>query len=216
MFSLKSFKDEYEPQIAELAIRDRPYRLFVPGSLDKFINPEDVFQNFPLWSKLWEASLVLADFIAGKGVEKEKRWIEIGSGLGLVSIVAATLGHDVTMTEYNPHALNFSRANALLNQCPDLIVAELDWNNPQLGGTFDYILGSEVVYHEKNFQPLLNLLNKYLKPDGEIYFCEGIRKTSMEFFNQMQAHFQIEARKKTLRSTSEEIPVILARMTPRI
>lgn len=215
MFSLKSFRDEYEPQITELTVRNHPYRLFVPRTLERFMSPEDIFRDFPLWSKLWEASLVLADFIAGKGVEEGKQWIEIGSGLGLVSIVAATLGHHVTMTEYNPHALNFARANALLNHCPDLIVAELDWNKPQLEGAFDHILGSEVAYHEKDFQPLLNLLNKYLKPDGEIFLCEGVRKTSIEFFRQMQNHFDIEARKKTLRSKSEEIPVILARMKHR-
>ena len=47
MFSLESFHQEYETDISDLAIRDRHFRLFVPKSIDKFLDHKDIFHDFP-------------------------------------------------------------------------------------------------------------------------------------------------------------------------
>lgn len=215
MFSLESFRQEYETDTSDLAIKDRHFRFFVPKSLDKFLDPGDLFHDFPLWSKIWEASIILSDYLAGIPVDSEKRFLEIGCGTGVVGVVASSFGHRVTMTEYNPDALNFARANARANltaRDPGLEIIELDWSKPRLEGLFDYIIGSEVIYKEKDYQPILKLLKTYLRPSGEIILAEGVRKTSMEFFRQMSELFDITAQKKILRSREEEVRVILARM----
>jgi len=215
MFSLESFHQEYETDTSDLAIKDRQFRFFVPKSIDQFLDPGDLFHDFPLWSKIWEASIILADYLAGMPVDSEKSFLEIGCGMGVVGVVASAFGHRVTMTEYNPDALNFSRANTLANLSADdagLEITELDWSKPRLEGLFDYIIGSEVIYKEKDYQPILKLLKTYLRPSGEIILAEGVRKTSMEFFRQMSELFDITAQKKTLRSEGEEFRVILARM----
>ena len=134
--------------------------------------------------------------------------------MGLVSIVAERFGHDVTMTDYNPHALAFARANAFFNHCTKIQIAKLDWNDPDLEGRFDYIVGSEVVYHKRDFEPLTNLFKSLLKPGGEILLSAELRKTNVAFFNQMQNTYRIEARKKRLRSTEKNIPVVIMRMIP--
>lgn len=212
MFTLESFRKQYETDTIDVTIKDRSFTFFVPSSLNSFVDFQDVFHDFPLWAKVWEGSLVLADFMAGRPVEKGKRYIEIGAGLGVVGIAASAFGHNVTMTEYNRHALDFARANALLNQRPDMEINYLDWRNPTRDAPFDYIIGSEVAYHERSYPVLFNLFKTCLKPDGEIILCEGLRKTSMNFFNEMQDHFEIRARKKTLRRETEEFPLILAQM----
>ncbi|MCD6298059.1 MAG: methyltransferase domain-containing protein [Deltaproteobacteria bacterium] len=215
MFSLESFHKEYEADTTDLSIRERRFSLFVPRSIDRFVDTEDVFHDFPLWSKIWEASIVLSEYLAGIPVEPEKRFLEIGGGMGLVGIIASAFGHRVTMTEYNPDALNYARANAETNAPSagsNLEIIELDWNKPRLEGLFDYIVGSEVVYKEKDFKPILRLFKRYLKPEGEIILAEGVRKTSMEFFRQMGELFEIKAQKKVLRSEEEETRVILCRM----
>ncbi len=88
----------------------------------------------------------------------------------------------------------------------------LDWNRPQLHGTYDYIIGSEIIYRESNFQPISNLFMSYVKDGGEIILAEGIRKTSMEFLNRMSKVFHITAQKKILRSYDKEIVVMVCRM----
>ena len=215
MFSLESFHKEYETDTTDLSIRERHFRLLVPRSIDRFVDTEDVFHDFPLWSKIWKASIVLSEYLAGIPVEPEKRFLEIGGGMGLVGIIASAFGHRVTMTEYNPDALNYARANAETNSPSadsNLEITQLDWNRPRLEGLFDYIVGSEVIYKEEDFKPILRLFKKYLKPEGTIILAERVRKTSMEFFRQMGEFYEIKAQKKVLRSEEEETRVILCRM----
>ena len=214
MFSMESFQKEYETDTADIVIRNRKFSFFVPKSLDRFIDPENVLNNFPLWAKIWEPCLILADYLASMPVNPEKRFLEIGSGLGLVGIVASSFGHKVTMTEYNHDALNFANANAHINNCSSNIeIKELDWNKPELKGTFDRILGCEIIYKKESFYPILRLFRTYLKEDGEILLSERARKSSIEFFRQMSEHFNIKAQKKIIRNDSDEIHVMMCRMT---
>ncbi|MFH1242837.1 MAG: methyltransferase [Pseudomonadota bacterium] len=215
MFSLESFYSEYETDIKDLAIKGRRFRLLVPRSLDRFVDPQDIFHDFPLWSKLWEASLVLADYLAGITADPQERILEIGCGLGLVGVVTSSFGHKVTMTEYNPDALNFARANTEINLPAvrsNLEICKLDWNHPRLDGTFDRIIGSEILYSEKDYGPLMELFKAYLRPGGEIILTEGVRKTSMGFFREMSGILEIRAEKRLFRSKEQEIVVLLARM----
>jgi len=213
MFSMESFQQEYETDTVDVAIRNRKFRFLVPKSLDRFVDPENVFNDFPLWAKIWEPSVILADHLASMPVNSEKRFLEIGSGLGLVGIVASSFGHKVTMTEYNYDAINFARANAHINDCSNLKIMELDWNRPELEGTFDKIMGSEVIYMEKSFYPILRLFRTYLKEDGEILLAERPRRSSIEFFRQMSERFNVRAQKKIIRNGSDEIRVMMCRMT---
>jgi predicted nicotinamide N-methyase len=220
MFSLESFHRQYETDTADLVIRDRRFRFFVPKSLDRFVDQGDVFHDFPLWVKIWEASIVLADHLAGMPVNPERRFLEIGCGVGVVGIVAAAFGHRITMTEYNSDALDFARANVHTNLSADnaagIEIARLDWNRPRLEGRFDAIVGSEVIYKETDFQAILKLFETCLRPSGGIVLAEGVRKTSLEFFRQVSGRFDISAQKKTLRSKGEVFPVILAKMRLKV
>ncbi len=215
MFSMSAFHRKYETDISSLAIGDQGFKFFVPKSLDPFLDKEDVFSEFPLWSKIWEASIVLANHMAAMPVDPQKHLLEIGCGIGLVGTVAARCGHRITMTEYNRDSLNFARANVRVNHTTESLepgIVELDWTKPALEGRFDMILGSEVVYKEEYFEPLLGLFRRYLKPEGEIILAEGLRKTSMEFFERMSDICEVKARKRILRSKGEERRVILASM----
>ena len=109
-----------------------------------------------------------------------------------------------------------ARANAQLNSQPGdakLEIRRLDWNNPEIEGTFNRIVGSEVIYKEEDYEPILKLFKKYLIKGGEIILAEGLRETSYEFFRQVSGIFDIEARRKVIRTSEKEIRVILARMT---
>jgi len=215
MFSLESFHKKYETDEKKIGIRGRQFTFLMPRSLDSFVNPQDIFDDFPLWSKIWEASMVLADHLAGMTVDPHKSFLEIGCGIGLVGIVAASFGHRVMMTENNPNALDFAHANAATNDVyleSNLEIRELDWNTPQLKGTYDYVIGSEVVYKESDFPPILKLFKTYLKDRGEIILVEGMRKTSMAFFHEMGSFFDIRAQKKALRSESKKTALVFAEM----
>jgi tRNA1(Val) A37 N6-methylase TrmN6 len=215
VLTLESFKKRYDTTTSELVINGRNFRFFMATTLEEFLDRQDIFQDFPLWIKIWEASFVLAEYLAGLDANTGKRFLEIGCGLGVVGIVASSFGHHVTMTEYNKDALNFARANALLNRAPNLEIRALDWYNPDIEGSFDYIVGSEILYREGDFQPILKLFRTYLKENGEVILAEGIRKTSMAFMHQMGNYFHIEAQKKVLRSKEKESAIMLCKMKPK-
>jgi predicted nicotinamide N-methyase len=205
-----------ETEEKSVVIRGRKFTLLMPKFIEEYIDSQDPLHDFPLWAKAWEASWVLADFLAGLPAEPGKRLIEIGCGLGLVGVVAASFGHKVIMTEHNPDAIEFARVNAEINHCADMEIIDLDWTSPGLYCRFDYIVGSEVVYHEKDFEPLRNLFERLLKPEGEVILCEGVRRTSLDFFKEMQRHFDLKAQQKSIRSPEKTVLVILCRMKPKI
>jgi predicted nicotinamide N-methyase len=213
MFSLESFHKEYETETTEVVVKGRRFQILLPRFLTRFINTHDVFHEFPLWAKIWQASWVLADYLAGMPVEAKRQFLEIGAGIGLVSIVAASFGHRITMSELNYDALQFARANALTNDCPQLPIVDLDWNRPQSPGRFDFIVASEVTYKKEDCQPLVQLLKACLKPDGEVMLAGEMRKSSMDFYKELETIFNISVQKKILRSDDDEVNIYLFRMT---
>ena len=215
MFSLETFHQDYDTETRDIVIDGQNFQFLIPASIERFVDPQDPLYNFPLWAKIWQASVVLAQHLIRMPVAPGKRMLEIGSGLGLVGIAAAHAGHAVTMTDYNTDALNFARANAHMNNCSQLQISRLDWIRLNLEGEFDYIIGSEIIYKDKDVQHLLELFKKYLKPDGKVFLVEEMRKTLNEFYKQMDEFYKITVRKKILRAENEESRVMLIEMVSR-
>jgi predicted nicotinamide N-methyase len=212
MFSLAVFQKQHETDSTEVVVNDQRFRFLVPKSIDNFIDPVDPLLNFPLWSKIWPASIVLADYMAHLKVDPAKRFLEIGAGMGLVSVVATHWGHNFTLTEHNDHALDFARANALINECSALVIRKLDWNEPDLQHLFDYIVGSELLYKAESFQPLLKLFKKLLKPTGEVILAGEIRKHDRAFYRAMEPFFELKIQRKVLRTLNEQTRIYLTNM----
>ena len=213
MFSMKFFNEEYETETTEIVINGRKFQILLPKFLTRFINAHDMFHQFPLWAKIWPASWILADYLSGMSVDNQKRFLELGAGVGLVSIAAACFGHRITLSEHNHDALQFARANAFTNECPPLPIIDLDWHHPQLPGQFDYIIASEVSYRREDCHPLLGILKSCLKPAGEVILAGEMRKSSMDFYQELTTWFNIRVQKKFMRSENDKITVYLFRMT---
>lgn len=216
MFSLDSFRQKYDVEINEVVINRQTFQFFLPNSIDPFINDDNPMHSFPLWAKIWKSSLILADFITREPVVADKSFLEIGAGIGLVGIAAAAFGHQVTISEYNPDALEFIKANACINDLPDLTVNCLDWNIPEhINGQYDCIIGSEIIYKKEDLDSIQLILNKLLKPDGEIIIASEFRKVVFEFFAIMSKTYHVEVRRMKLSSDNEELPVFIFRIKPK-
>ena len=215
MASLETFKATYDTEMVDFKVGGRPFRFHVPRTIDSFIDPDDPMRNFPLWSKVWEASLLLASKMASRPVGRNDRLLELGAGLGVAGLVAAAFGHDVTVTEHDPHALAFLEANRLENECRHARVRRLDWHQLDWDARFDVILGSELIYRESDFKVMRSLFRELLRPGGEILLAGEIRQTNKAFLDCMQSVFRIQVAKHTLRGVSREIPLLLIRMQPK-
>ena len=144
--------------------------------------------------KLWPGAIELCSHLRTRReslgpLRGEGRTIEIGCGTATVGLYAAALGAHVTLTDTSrfatqTHLFELIRRNIEANR--GLISAsggsarelELDWGDEkqrvqaaaaQSAGEergFDLLLGSDLLYHEDAFAPLLETIRALLKPDG--------------------------------------------------
>nr|CAD2136307.1 unnamed protein product [Meloidogyne enterolobii] len=127
--------------------------------------------------KIWECSLDLSYFIDSMSFEGFNV-LELGCGAGLPSIVAALNGAaSLTLQDFNDYVLeantkiNFQLNGIDLSKCS---FVKCDWANClELEGfkKFDIILTSETIYNEENYLDLLEIMNKLLNNEGEIYLA---------------------------------------------
>ncbi|KAL7255834.1 hypothetical protein ACSBR1_009883 [Camellia fascicularis] len=134
------------------------------------------------------------------------RILELGSGTGLVGIsAAATLGAYVTLTDL-PHVLPNLQFNAdansqvLAEHGGSVHVAALGWGEldhmEAIGRDYDLILGSDVVYHDHLYDPLLETL-RFFSVGGEksvVFLMAHLRRWKKEsaFFKRAKKVFDVE------------------------
>jgi predicted nicotinamide N-methyase len=212
MSSDNSFNSDYESEMTQVVINSRRYSLLVPSRIEPFVNPTDTMDRFPLWAKIWPAAIVLSEYVAHLKVDSARTILEIGGGLGLTSIVAASYGHRVTLSEANPDALRFARASAELNPGSPFPILSFEWNRPSAIGRFDLLVGAEVVYREEDISLLANVFDACLAPGGEIVIAGEIRRTFDAFYKHLSTAYDISAQRKQMRSDSETITIVLFRI----
>lgn len=167
-------------------VGDVELALLRPSDPEALID-EDAFANdefLPYWAELWPAGLALAralpERLAGLGV------VELGCGLGIPALVAAARGATVTAIDWADAAIELLLGNANRNGLT--LAAEVyDWRS--FSGSFDLVLAADVLYEQRNVEPLLLLLPA-LAP--EILLAEPGRPAGTEFLSRAQDAWQVE------------------------
>ncbi|KAF8558957.1 hypothetical protein OG21DRAFT_1372545, partial [Imleria badia] len=142
----------------------------------------------------WPAGEVLANYLARRGERycTGKTILELGSGTGLVGLVAGKLGADVLITDQAP-LLDIMHANVKLNQLESFVnVSELNWGEALPPGISqpDLILAADCVYFEPAFPLLVKTLSGLATEQTEILFCyKKRRKADKRFFTLLKKEF---------------------------
>ena len=139
-------------------------------------------ERLPYWAELWPSAVALSHYIARHVNLEGRRVLELGCGLGLVSVVAALQGARVLCTDYEEAALAFARQNARGNACRRMRFRLVDWCHPALRRRYDCILASDVIYEARSFAPLASLLQRYLARGGMAILAEPGRVNAPPFF----------------------------------
>ncbi|HKR55466.1 MAG TPA: class I SAM-dependent methyltransferase, partial [Gemmatimonadales bacterium] len=118
-------------------VRIRPYRgyLFAADRRPKEI--ADITRDFVL--EINPTSEHLADITPRRRVASA---LDIGSGCGVLSILAAAHCDKVVATDINPRALNYTAFNAQLNGFANIECVEGSLLDPVAGRTFDLIMSN--------------------------------------------------------------------------
>jgi predicted nicotinamide N-methyase len=107
----------------------------------------------PYWAELWPAGLALARALPTR--LEGMRVVEIGSGLGIPSLVAAARGARVTAIDWSADAIALLHTNAAANGLA-VDARVRDWR--LVDGAYDLALAADVLYEARNVEPLAQLL----------------------------------------------------------
>ena len=98
---------------------------------------------------------------------------ELGAGAGLVGIAMSIGGvcSDITLTDCNSDVLKLCKLNALQNRCSEVNIEHLEWGEGNaselgMGGTFDTVYATDVLYDLDSLEPLMVTASELLEERG--------------------------------------------------
>ncbi len=139
-----------------------------PRSAEDLISEADFERDerLPYWAELWPSGQMLAGAIAreqGAG----RSLLELGCGVGLVTIAAMRAGYATLATDYYEDALLFARANAWRALGAEPRTRHLDWRAPPEDlGAYDRVVASDVLYERPYAELVAGIVARTLAPSG--------------------------------------------------
>jgi predicted nicotinamide N-methyase len=163
-----------------------------PRSAESLICEEDFSgdERLPYWADVWPAARALAGVLRGfDGAGRSL--LELGCGVGLVSVTALRAGYAVTATDYYRDAMDVTRLNALRlagDGDARLQTRHVDWRAlpPDLG-TFDVVCASDVLYEPTYAELVATVMATALRPTGVACIADPGRAGLAPFRDQMRA-----------------------------
>jgi predicted nicotinamide N-methyase len=212
---IKAFGEKYELDVMPIGIGGKRLELYGVSNWDTFVERLDregeaYIKNFPFWVKIWEASIVLTDHLTSTNIGKNKNVLEIGAGMGITGLFLSAMGHNVTITDYEESALTLLELNVEHNELENIRIEKLDWDNPDLTGTYDIICGSELIYKKAHIKPLLTLFKTFLSPEGAVFLAHDIGRQCLVPFTEMTSRlFEIQTVVKSMKWAEEIHKIVI-------
>jgi 2-polyprenyl-3-methyl-5-hydroxy-6-metoxy-1,4-benzoquinol methylase len=185
---------EYQVKFENLSLGGRDYHIRSLLDRQQYSDPDGVAEragissaSWPLFGLVWPSSRILAE-IAQTIPIQGRRILEIGCGLGLASLVMQRRGADITASDRHPMAAAFMVENLLLNNLPALEFQTGSWSDTDAGlGTFDLIIGSDLLYERDLPGPLAGFIDRHSRPVVEVVIIDPDRGNRPAFNRCMAA-----------------------------
>jgi len=165
--------------------------LLGPANFDALIDDPRTEERFrddeylPYWAEFWPACLILADRVATwpdvTHSADPSAVLELGCGLGLLSLVAAARGYRAIASDYDEDALAFVRLSAARSGLPAPECRRIDWRQPQPGLRVERIIAAEVLYEQRWLEPIARFIASHLAPDGVAEIVDRNRQVADAF-----------------------------------
>lgn len=208
----EALKRRFDTITSDVDIADRVLSILRPRNSDDLIREEDFVKDerLPYWADIWPSSTVLASHLVGLTKRGRRRTagkgLELGCGVGLVTLGAMIAGYDMTATDYYTDALAFTRANAFRNTGRTPETRMFDWRSfPREARGYDLILASDVLYEKEYARLLPGIFKRALAPGGMVILADPGRIGVPEFVEECAEEGMVIRSKTTYPFESGEI-----------
>jgi predicted nicotinamide N-methyase len=168
-------------------LEERTYFLNRPEQSDKLLDDptikahKELDQYMPYWADLWPGARMLGKYLLKQTWPAGLTALEIGCGLGLPGIVALSLGMRVIFSDYDATAIAFAQENAWLNGFDNFETLHMDWRFPPSNLKVPLLLAADLIYEERNVEPLIHLIEQLVAPGGECLLTDQDRPPMKHF-----------------------------------
>ena len=187
-----------------MSIGGRELLVLRPRSSEALID-EEAFEReefLPYWAELWPSALALAAVVAERRLDGT-RVLELGCGLALPSLAAASAGASVLATDWSPDAVSLAALSAKRNGL-SVETAVAPWERPDrllAGAPWQLVLASDVLYEPRNAEVLLSLLPDLVDERGELLISDPGRPGAKRFFDAATGDWRVETENDRLGSS---------------
>jgi len=148
----------------------------------QFYDPQGIAEKlgissalWPIFGVIWPSSLVLAHFIHTFDTGT-MRILEVGCGMALSSLLLNKRNANITATDFHPDTEKYLNRNTRLNEGKTIAFERVDWADKcDSLGTFDLIIGSDLLYEDEHTELLANFINAHAKPNCEVILVDPDR-----------------------------------------
>ncbi len=146
---------------------------------------------------VWPSARALSEVLArGQFLQPGLKTLEIGCGLAIPSLIAASRGIEIHATDFHPEVPRFLNRNCDINGIPTgrLHYHELDWQQDSAAlqlfrdsiGPFERIIGSDILYESKHAELVPALLDRLLHAEhGRALIADPARPYLQKFVDGM-------------------------------
>jgi predicted nicotinamide N-methyase len=140
-----------------------------------------------LGSISWPGASILADYIQNNShLVRNKSVLELGSGPGVPGLVCSAVGASQVVLSDQKNLCSLMQENINLNQqvLSNISSIELDWFSSQHVGTFNVIIGSDIVYNNdvQVFDALIETLHNASDLSTVVYLSYRQRDSKESYF----------------------------------
>ncbi|MBB1284498.1 methyltransferase [Flavisolibacter sp. BT320] len=184
---------EFPLHLQTIPLQSAPVSLYVPDAAAVRAAYEEGKMPFPYWSQVWPAAIALAQFLA---IHPEyiarKNIVELGAGLGLPSLVAASYAGTVLCTDIAPEAVAIVEKSVKKMGLENVCAMAIDWSNLPKEFSADVLILSDINYEPAAFGQLQKLVNRFLQNGSLILLSTPQRLMAKEFVLPLLQHYSFQ------------------------
>lgn len=171
----------------EIPGTDRRVDVIRPVDIETLLDQSanDPEQNLPYWAEIWPSGIALASAILNEpDIVAGVPTLELGSGVGITAAIAMEAGADLTATDYATESVTMTRLTCRMLTAREPLTRQINWRATDAdllqpdGSRWPVILAADVLYEERDVEPVLDVFERVLAPGGLIWLAEPGRRPS--------------------------------------